>query len=498
MKRKLALLLSLITVVGCSSACGQNSQPIDRADYNVPTFEETEGIRFTAYSGPTVENWNGFSRNVSTLTDEHFQKFVDAGFNKLIAIHEGSYTGADVSQCKDVFDRIKVYSQYAEKDAVEALALAEKYGVDYYVRDWSFYEMNRYWDEVSTYEEYKQVMENMFYEENPYIHSSAFAGMFGRDEPGADQFERLEWQVKLFNEYMEKNGVEDAEFLLNLLPSYGSTNGYGGERGDPISYQEYIQLYFEKFGDLLGYVSYDFYPFLQDNFQGSLLRSNHLYNLEFLARMCKEYDAELRTFVQTGGDFTGLRDLTSIGDFRLQVYSNLAFGAKEMTYYEYGTFNSQVDGEFGLINLQDGTYNYTYEMAKVVNNEAHAFEDAYLHYDYQGVMCYSALGEGQIHPSFRNVQQKMLRHDRIKSVKHSQDAIISAFADEEGNDAFMLVNYTDPYFDLNNRVTIEFNDADALLMYRLGEEMFVPLKDGKYTFELYPGEGRFIIPVKKK
>ena len=70
--------------------------------------------------------------------------------------------------------------------------------------------------------------------------------------------------------------------------------------------------------------------------------------------------------------------------------------------------------------------------------------------------------------------------------------------DSEGNDAFMLLNYTDPYFDLDNRVTIEFKDADALLMYRLGQEMIVPLKNGKYTFELYPGEGRFIIPIKKK
>lgn len=500
MKRKIALVLSMITAFGCLSACGAGNKALNPADYDIPTFEKSEGIEIMAYSGMTVENWSGTSRNVSTITDEHFQKFVDAGFTKLLAVHEGAPSGADYSKCKDVFDKIKVQNKFAEEDAVAVLEMAEKYNIKYYVRDWPFYDMVSYWDEIDTYEEYEQVIAATFHEDNPYIHSPMFAGMFGRDEPGVDQFERIKWQIELFNKYMELNGVEDVEFILNMLPAYGSTQAFGGHLGGvPCSYAEYVEKYFEYFGELLGYFCYDFYPFLQDAFQGSLLRSNHLSNLELVARKCAENNAELRTFVQTGGDFTGLRDLTSIGDFRLQVYSNLAFGAKEMIYYEYGTFNKDTEGEFGLINLQDGTYHYTYEMAKTVNNEVHAFEDAYLHYDYKGVMCFSALGEGQIHPAFRNVANKMKSHPRIGNVKYTQDTVLTSFADDEGNDAFMLINYTDPYFDLDNRVTVQFKDADALLMYRLGEEMLVPLnKNGEYTFELYPGEGRFIIPVKKK
>ena len=91
----------------------------------------------------------------------------------------------------------------------------------------------------------------------------------------------------------------------------------------------------------------------------------------------------------------------------------------------------------------------------------------------------------------------MTSHPRIASVENEQDAIMGAFKDDEGNDAFMLVNYTDPYFDLDNKVTVKFNDAKALLMYRFGEKVIVPLNsDGSYTFVLYPGEGRFIIPLK--
>lgn len=496
-KNKITIFLAAMVSLSCAfSACTEETgnAKMDISGVTVPTFEETEGVVFTAYSGPTVENWNGVSRNVSTITDEHFQKFVDAGFNKIIAIHEGAIFG----KAGNVFDTIKMHSVYAEEDAMEVLALAEKYGVDYYVRDWSFYDLHNgdYWDALDTYEKYEQVITEMFSEDNPYIYSSSYAGNFGRDEPGADQFERLGWQIDIYNKCMEERGVE-GEFLLNLLPAYTSNASYGGERGEPVTYIEYVDRYFEELAPKLGYVSYDFYPFLQYNVTDSLLRTNHLSNLEIMASRCRDNDIDLRTFVQTGADFTGLRDMTSIGDFRLQVYSNMAFGAKEMTYYEYGTFNSQEEGEFGLINLQDGTYNYTYDMVKTVNNEVHAFEDAYLNFDWQGIMCFSSKSASQINLAFRNVSNKLESHDRIAEVKLTQDAIIGTFTDDKGQDAFMLVNYNDPFYDLDNEVTIKFNDAKGLLMYRFGQKHVVPLnEDGTYTFKLYPGEGRFIIPIK--
>ena len=61
----------------------------------------------------------------------------------------------------------------------------------------------------------------------------------------------------------------------------------------------------------------------------------------------------------------------------------------------------------------------------------------------------------------------------------------------------MIVNFTDPYFDKDSEVTVQFKDAKALLMYRLGQKVVIDLpKDGSYTFKLYPGEGRFVIPLK--
>ncbi len=496
MKKKIALslatLLSVSSLAMTLAGCNNNGK-MDISDVSVPTYAKTEGVVFAAYSGPTVANWSGSSKNVSTITREHFQKFVDAGFSRLLAIHEGAPSGGNAS---DPFEMIRLRNQRAEEDALTVLEIAEEFDVEYYVRDWPFYDLwNHRADGIQTYDDYERVISTMINENSSYLDSPSFYGHFGRDEPGADQFEALAWQIELYQKYMEEKGVE-GEFMLNLLPNYASDAAYGGETGDPISYKEYVNRYFEQLAPLLGYVSYDYYPFKGDSKTGSMMRTSYVQNLEIMAQKCKEGGYELRTFVQTGGDFTGLRDLTSIADFRLQVYTNLAFGSKMMTYYEYGTFKSQNEGEFGLINLQDGTYNYTYDLAKKVNNEVHAFEDAYLNFNYDRIMCFSALPAGQINVNFRGVANKLTQHDRIANVSVSEDAIMGTFKDARGNDAFMLVNYTDPYFNLNNRVTVQFNNARALLMYRFGEKHVVPLnKDGTYTFELYPGEGRFIIPL---
>ena len=135
-------------------------------------------------------------------------------------------------------------------------------------------------------------------------------------------------------------------------------------------------------------------------------------------------------------------------------------------------------------------------MVKVVNNEVRKFEDVLCNYKYDGVMCFSAL-ENKINMDFRAIGQVMESHPKIGEVEVEQNAIMTAMKNANGDDAFMLVNYTDPYYDLDNQVTVEFKDTKALLMYRFGEEVLVELgSDGKYTFDLYPGEGRFIIPLK--
>ena len=483
----LPMLSMLCTLTGCSNV-------------KEPTFAKTGGVRFTAYSGPTVAGTRG---NPNTLTDENMKKLSEAGFNKILALHEGA-TSASGS---DTFELIINRSKQAEKDALIALNLAEKYDIKYCVRDWSFYGLVKNYTSgfspnILTDEDYERVITKMFDENNQYIHSPAYGGNFAHDEPTYDELERIASQVRIYNRVMKERGIEGVEAGVNLYPCTVSEAHLSGK--ESVTYEDYIDRCLELISSQTGYISYDFYPFMKNFYDGSYIRNTYLYNLEMVARKIKEQrekgnDIELRTFLQAVGNWTGMRDIVSIGDFRLQIYSEMAFGSKEFIYYEYANNIGEDTGTgYALFDTMKDKYNWTFDLASKVNNEVHAFEDAYLAYNWDGVM-YKNADEIEENQAFEMISDYAFKsHPRVNIKKCEQDCFIGTFKHKENNDdAFMLVNYTDPYHQLSNEVTMHFNDAKALLMYRFGQKMIVNLPlNGNYTFKLTPGEGRFIIPIK--
>lgn len=479
-KRSL-LFFSLLPLLGSVSSC---------SSYSLPSFASGETINFTAYAGPTVANWSGVSKNPETITEEHYAKIKEAGFNKIIALYEGA-----TSDGTDLESTLTLKASKANADAKKALAQAEKQGLSYYVRDWSFYGMTQNGSYclkhgVNDYSSIKSALNYVFTEESEYLSSSSYAGNFCFDEPRYDELSLLGDLVRAYKERMAELKVEQGEPLVNLNPVY-----VGGEAMGGHSYSEYLDEYIDKIGKQIGYLSYDFYPFLSTD--GSYVRSMYLYNLELAAAKCKSNGLELRTFVQSTGDSTGLRDLTSIADYRFQIYTNLAFGSYNQTYYVYAGMSGQSEGYFGLFNLNDGQYNYTYDLAKKVNNEVHAFENVITSFSWDGVMYYNAnpLYDNQ---NFANLSSPLASHDRVSIKTAEQDTLLTTYkGKKDGSDAFMLLNFTDPYQNSDDEVTLHFNDAKALLMYRFGQKMVVELdKNGDYTFLLAPGEGRFIVPLR--
>ena len=492
------LLVSIISLSSCSlsdlirkNKQNSNSDQADSEDTTeivAPTFEKSEGIRFTAYSGPTFANLASGNSNINTVTDEHVKKVAEAGFNRILALYEGGMGGGG----SDVWKVIKNRAKRANEDAMKMLPLCEKYNLEYYVRDWSFYGLlTNYPGQIVTEEDYKKAIDIIFDDDCEYIHHPNYCGSFATDEPFYNDLEKVEWQVRLYNDALARKGIK-AEPLVNLLPNYVSTAGLGS------TYQHYVDKYFETIAPQVGYVSYDYYPLMSNYFAGGYVKNTYLANLLMMAKKCKETGIELRTFMQSIGNWTGMRQMKGIADFRFQIFTNLAFGSKEVTYYEYGNPYSFDSGDYALLNLQDGTYNWTYEAAKKANWEAHAIEDAYLQYDWDGVM-YKNGDDEEPNVSFTYLDNdKLESHPRVAIKKVTADTLLTTFKHKESkDDAFMLVNEANPLNETNDDVTLHFKDAKGLLMYRLGQKVIVKLpKSGDYTFKLYPGEGRFIIPIK--
>lgn len=482
-KRKFPYLLFLLMPL-CLTSCNSLSE------IKEPTFTSKEKIIFTAYAGPTIEKWNGVVKNINTMTEQHYSKIKEAGFDRVIALYEGA--SPEVSSLSLTIEN---RTKKAEEHASIALELCKKYGLEYYVRDWSFYGLTQpsgyyYKKGIDSQEKVNEVINSIFPDDIQYVHHDNYAGNFGYDEPTYDELENVSWEVNAYLTRMAELGVE-AKPLINLLPVYANSAYHMSGH----TYSQYVDKYIELVGKKIGYISYDFYPFLSTS--GSYLRSQYLYNLQLVALKAKENNLEMRSFIQSKGDYTGLRDMTSIADFRFQVYTSLAFGSNNLTYYEYASDKSQNDGEFALFNFMDGTYNYTYDLVKTVNNEVHSFENVLTSYNYDNVMYYNA-NELYDNQNFANLIEFKENHDRVKIKKASQDTLLTTMKHKITNDdAFMLINFSDPYKNLDDEVTLKFSNAKALLMYRFGQKMVVRLpSNGEYTFKLYPGEGRYIIPIK--
>ena len=468
----------------------------DISDIVAPTYDHEDYLQITAYAGPCPPPKSGAT---DTFTDYHFQKVAEAGFTHVLALYEGN---GSVPGNISAFDKIIARSKHAEEDALVALDLCEKYGLKYLVRDWSYYGLSREMENLGipvTYENMERIHASMFSAQNPYINHPAFGGNFTFDEPYYEELEGIAWQVELYNKYIALNGNGQGEPMVNLYPSYvGSNVSHQGYK----TYTDYLNKYFETIAPQIGYISFDFYPFLYNAYTGSQLKTAYLSSLEQIALKCKttrntDKPIEMRTFIQTVGDFTGLRSMTSIGDLRFQIYTCLAFGSREIKYYKYiDELEADADSDWALLSYKTGEYTWLYDCAKTVNNEVHQIEDALLNFEWEGTL-YNNSDPMIDNQNFANMISPSESHPRIAEFNSTEDALLTFFKDKDNNDAFMLVNFTDPHFKKDNTVTLKFNDARGLLMYRMGQRIIVPLNtEGEYHFVLYPGEGRFIIPLK--
>ena len=323
-KKILALALAVLMTLTIGSSCALIDGVYSVEGLAVPTYTSDDHVDFTAYSGPTIENWSGSSGNVNTVTEYHYQQLADAGFTKVLALHEGGKFRGSTDPWKVIENKMA----RAEEDALRSLEQAAKVGIKYYVRDWNFYGFSR---EVKSLgfgrDDFQEIIAKIFSADNPYITHPAYGGNFAFDEPSYAELEDIKYQVEIYQNQLASLGVS-GEPMVNLYPAHVGATALGGK-----TYEEYVDYYFTEIAPMLGYVSYDFYPFKKDKYTGSSIKTQYLFNLELMASKCKETRSnetpvELRTFIQTVGDFTGLRPMSSISDIRFQIYAALAYGSR--------------------------------------------------------------------------------------------------------------------------------------------------------------------------
>lgn len=186
------------------------------------------------------------------------------------------------------------------------------------------------------------------------------AGYFLRDEPVSSDFPGLaKWAKQIM-------AVDNTHYCyLNLFPNYVPENALGD------TYQRHVQRFIEEVN--IQIVSFDFYPIVNDQ-----LRDRWYDNLEVVAKESKKANKPFWAFaLTTAHDDYPVPDAAQL---KLQMYSNLAYGAQCLQYFTYWnpdttTWNFH-QAPITLEKKRSPVYDIVREVNKELQNRAFVFMGA--------------------------------------------------------------------------------------------------------------------------
>ena len=451
------------------------------------TETETAEIQFAAYAAPTDNGTVGAP--MANSVGAAYRKMADAGFNKAIALTEGLSGSVTATDKNEIKAQIAERSAYVAQIAEGIMKKAAQFGMSYYVKDWSLYNMGgSSTDEhgVSddfglTQSDFNDIYNSIFASGNIYSGNAGYAGHFGYDEPKYADMETVGWATDAY-----KASGAGGDLLVNLLPNYSTLPG-----GLFNTYEDYVQRFLDVTAGDLDYISWDYYPFRTNAITNKHIE-NYLPNYELMARLGKENNRELRVIIQSAGDSHGVKDIDGKSELSFQIYTGLCFGVKEFTYYVYS--GKSTTGYKYIYNCDTGTYNEDlYNWTKAVNNDVHSFEEVYDEYTWSNVM---KVGSNEMLDTLENATTS---NDKL-SVSGNGAYLVGVFhAKDSGStrqNAFVITNAN---YDTNasaEDVTLTFAGASAVAIWRNGEQTVVKLNNNQLVLnDVQPGEGVFAVPL---
>jgi sugar phosphate isomerase/epimerase len=148
----------------------------------------------------------------------------------------------------------------------------------------------------------------------------ALAGYHLTDEPGAQSFPEL-------GEWMRKIQAVDASHgcYINLFPNWAPAEALG-----TATYAEHVEAFLREVP--VPYLSFDHYPVLETEGR-HILRPEWYANLEEISAAARKAGIPFWAFaLATAHD---PYPVPSIAELKLQMYSNLAYGAQTLQYFTY-------------------------------------------------------------------------------------------------------------------------------------------------------------------
>ncbi len=464
MKKKLIAIICLLTMLLALTATGCNGNvvafkrgtPVEVYRSILRGFNK-DTMPIYGYYGPQ-DGYEALGYTLpSLITDETFAKMSDAGINVIIENEFDLYEDAETAQ--------------------EALALAEKYGMKYFMSVHKAFK-TRTAAELSyaSVDEVVKIMDDVYQYES-------FAGFYFRDEPTMDMYPGMTEAANVFYAAREKSGYDDLNIFVNLLPSNTTAKQRSNGTDLTNTWEDYI-----RGGGAIGqdYLMYDFYPLAGT--PGNVL-SGYFDSMGTVNRIAKETGKPWIGFAQVGGGtdvFLGSRVPTE-GELNWDVNVTLAFGSKGIAYYtlvttaQAGRFGKDTINDDSLLNKFGSKTPFWYYVQKI-NKQITAIDHVLMNAAHEGVIL-----QMENSPCPYNGADLLSSYRCLKGV--SGDASLIGCFDYEGTVALLVVNNS-----LDNdhaQITLEFDDNYAYEIIQRG--ISDELTGKEFTLHLATGECALVV-----
>ena len=298
-----------------------------------------------------------------------------------------------------------------------------------------------------------------------FINHPALAGYFLRDEPVRKDFAELgEWARKIA-------AVDPKHFcFVNLISAINTTKS---EALGTSSYAEYISTFAKEVPVQL--LSFDFYPILSEGIHESWYDG-----LEVFSAEARKLEKPFWAFA-LASSYNSLHPVPTIPALRLQLYSNLAYGAQGLEFWAYWMSPGLRCAPIGL----DGRRTVVYDRIKTVNNEIQNLAGVFV-----GAKVLSVRHTGVVTP--RGTSQLSSLPPAIKVFETEGNGAVVSILENGPNTFFMVVNR-----DLKNNLPMTIL-GDESLKRVLKDGTVVKASSYSNTTEIEPGDvAVYMYPTKK-
>lgn len=285
----------------------------------------------------------------------------------------------------------------------------------------------------------------------------ALYGYFLRDEPVTADFPKLAaWAEKI-------RAVDDSHpMYLNLFPNYVNPAALG------CSYREYVHRFIEEVK--LPLVSFDYYPVTTDG-----IRQSWYENLQVVADESAAAGLPFWAFALSTAH--GPYPVPTMAGLRLQMYTNLAYGASVLQYFTYWNPGTDTwDFHEAPIN-QNKEQSEAYGLVKAMNEEIQARAGVFVG---SKVVFLAHTGE-TVPPECRQLGDELPSHVTSLSTTGPEGAVVSLLENGKWN-YLVVVSRT-----MDSPVALEVGfDEKASLVGRDGSVN--KIESGRTSFEIAEGD----------